>query len=227
MGLIYPGVPKKLTTELAKKYSIKQFVETGTQYGITSIWAAAHFDHVITIEASEVLFKEVNPKLSKYSNIEHVFGDSSTVLKKQKVGFPALFWLDAHYSGGNTFSGENPLMKEIDFINTLGPNVFIFIDDARFVTSKWRGEQFCLLNELIGKLKIYNRYIAIFEDVIIAVPEYAKESVDEYTDEMSEIYWEQYISKMQSERLSRMNVFMERINKKLSSIFNSLIKKKY
>ncbi|MDR1514735.1 MAG: hypothetical protein LBS45_03495 [Synergistaceae bacterium] len=48
---------------------------------------------------------------------------------------PMLFWLDAHWSGGDT-AGENiqcPLLEELKIILDSNSSHFILIDDARLI----------------------------------------------------------------------------------------------
>jgi len=52
---------------------------------------------------------------------------------------PALFWLDGHYSGGNTGKGEKetPIMEEIETILSSPLPHVVLVDDARcFGTEK-------------------------------------------------------------------------------------------
>ncbi len=195
MGLIYSGVPKELTLSLRDKKGIKVFVETGTYMGETTVWASEHFKKVYSIEAAESIYLKTKEKLKDYSNITLIFGESNKELGKIPINEPALFWLDAHYSAGETFNGEVPLIEELKVINNLDIDSYIFIDDSRFITAKWLGEQYCELADLINILSVKKRYIAIFEDVIIAVPYEAKELVNEYANNMSQKYWADFLNR--------------------------------
>lgn len=53
MGVIRLGPPTELVLELKKKYNIQCFIEAGTYYGVTALWAAQHFNQVKTIELSQ------------------------------------------------------------------------------------------------------------------------------------------------------------------------------
>jgi hypothetical protein len=51
MGVVYPGVPRKLVLWLRDEAATRDFVETGTNRAGTARWAARHFDRVVSIEA--------------------------------------------------------------------------------------------------------------------------------------------------------------------------------
>lgn len=64
-----------------------------------------------------------------------LLGDSGIVLQEVLLALnrTALFWLDAHYSGGSTARGsvDTPIVQELDTILSLSPNSVVLIDDAR------------------------------------------------------------------------------------------------
>ena len=138
----------------------------------------------------------------KTQNINFIFGDSRSILKKivPKLTDPAVFWLDGHWCGGQSY-GENdqcPLIEEINEINKSAIAHFIFIDDARLFASPPplpnRIGHWPPLDEVIQALQSgKNRYyIVIIEDVIIAVPQCAKETVASYCQEINTKAWEEY-----------------------------------
>jgi len=207
MGLVQMGPPRELILQLAERYGLRDFIETGTYHGSTSVWAASHFDNVITIEYSQKIYEETVAKHGKIQNINFIFGDSRSVLKTivPKLSRPAIFWLDSHWSGGKTYGKNNecPLIEEIRVINMPKCAHFLFIDDARLFTSPpprpHRIEQWPSIDEVIESLKSGNHkyYIVIVEDVIIAVPECAKDPVASYCQEINTKAWKEY-----GERLS-------------------------
>lgn len=84
------------------------FVETGTHFGRTTRWAAAHFEAVHTIERSHALFHRYSGELSKIKGVIPYQGDSRLVLPQivdQIHGRRAVYWLEGHWSGGET-AGE-------------------------------------------------------------------------------------------------------------------------
>lgn len=202
MGLIRMGPPTKLVITLKERYTLQDFIETGTYYGNTAIWASRHFERVITIECSQEIYKKTVSKYSTVKNVNFVLGDSRAVLKTlvSQLTHPVLLWLDAHWSGGETY-GENdkcPLIEEIRAINMSQCPHFVFIDDARLFTSPpprpHRIEKWPSIDEVIEALKSGNHknYIVLIEDVIIAVPEYAKGPVASYCQEVNTNAWQEY-----------------------------------
>lgn len=211
MGLIYSGVPRELVIHLASSLEMDLFIETGTYYGETAKWASKSFEKVITIEASLNIYEDTCNDLANFPNITHLFGNSSTVLSQLKINQPAIFWLDAHYSGGDTFKGDNPLIKEIEVINSLDTEKVLLIDDARFITSVWMDEQYCELSDLIMTLANRNQYIAIFDDILISVPRHVKSIVDNYTNGRSRVLWEEYLKKQMKQRKPISRVIIDAI----------------
>src|SRR5260221_11101017 len=103
MGLITHGIPSEITVELARLSDSPGFIETGTNAGQTTKWAAKHFKSVFTIERSEELFQRYSGELLALGNVEPLLGDSRKVLPDilaKLGGRPAVFWLDGHWSGG-------------------------------------------------------------------------------------------------------------------------------
>ncbi|MDB6079785.1 MAG: hypothetical protein JWO82_3532, partial [Akkermansiaceae bacterium] len=73
--------------------------------------------------------------------IEILHGDSGKVLSElvPKLNGPALFWLDGHYSAGNTARGDKdtPVMEELGHIFARPEfKCVILIDDARLFEGK-------------------------------------------------------------------------------------------
>jgi predicted RNA methylase len=98
MGIVRMGIPEKLTLFLKEIFHSDFFIETGTYYGSTTVWAAAYFDEVHTIEFSRKLFDETSRKLSDIKNIDFHFGDTRVILSeildsansREKI----ILWLD-------------------------------------------------------------------------------------------------------------------------------------
>ena len=115
---------------------LKIFVETGTFTGWTLKRIADLDAHCYSIELDDELYMRAKEKLSNYSNIELLHGDSSELIPKilLQIDAPALFWLDAHYSGEGTAQAEidTPINAELSAIldHRIKSHV-ILIDDAR------------------------------------------------------------------------------------------------
>jgi len=125
----------------AKKFSIKIFIETGTDDGATVASVKNIFNKIYSIELSIVLYARAKDKFSKDSRISIIHGDSSKELPKvlKNISEPCLFWIDAHYSAGISAKGKinTPAWQELQHIlkhPTKGH--VILIDDARKFTGK-------------------------------------------------------------------------------------------
>ncbi|MEG4998382.1 FkbM family methyltransferase [Microcoleus sp. B4-D4] len=188
------GPPIEIISQLKEAYGINNFIETGTYQGHTAYWASQVFEQVFTIEYSQDLYQKVTEKYGHITNIEFLYGDSRNLIDNtvSQLESLSLFWLDAHWSGGQTYGeiDECPLLAEIAIINRSDCEHFIFIDDARLFLSPpppphspqhWPDIS-AVLNLLnSGK---NSRHIVIIDDVIIAVPARAKELIVQYCQDL-------------------------------------------
>lgn len=187
------GVPKKLVTILQKQYNIDTFVETGTFKGRTSLWASNHFKKVITIENSRTIFDKTSDKYKHIKNIDFLYGHSKNHLKNIvfNLNEVAIFWLDAHWSGGETYgiNDECPLIEEIKIINSTKLNHIILIDDARLFVMPppppHKPEQWANISQIISQInERENRYCFIADDIIGVVPDSAIKSLSPYFEDI-------------------------------------------
>lgn len=103
--------------ECLSKFNLKVFIETGTQYG-DMVYAISPFvEKVYSIELSRDLYYHAKRRFADNPKIELIHGDSGIELENllRRMKEPALFWLDAHYSGGVTDGCGNisPILKEL------------------------------------------------------------------------------------------------------------------
>lgn len=197
MGLTYKpiaqsGFPFELAKELVEKgYTV--CVETGTFKGLTTKQLTTVFEQVYTIEAFEALYQEALVNLKGLNNVTPLLGDSREKLpeildklKNSKV----IFWLDAHYSGGDTFYNFSPLINELKLINeSLLVDPIIIVDDARYVLAEVElstSSRYANLPEFINELNRSNHYISYVDDKFIAVPVELKDILDKYTARLAE-----------------------------------------
>jgi len=134
MGLINFGVPEKETEFLKQHMNLEVFVEGGTYMGGTAKKMAENFRKVYTIEKSDVMYEKAKENLKDISNIDMLKGDTREHLKDiLDKNDNILFWLDAHWSGGDTYGEEDecPLIEELEIIFDYPKNYVILIDDAR------------------------------------------------------------------------------------------------
>lgn len=114
----------------------KYFVETGTYLGNMIEAQRNNFEYLFSIELSYALWKNALQRFLLHKHICILHGDSSKLLEKVIAALdgPAIFWLDAHYSGGFTARGSNdcPILEELAIIlKQKKYNHLILIDDAR------------------------------------------------------------------------------------------------
>lgn len=186
--------PKILAISLRNRYHIKAFIETGTYKGETAEWACQHFSRVYTIEGFEPRFVKTADRLKRKANLTMIQGDSRTALPKLlgKLSERCLFWLDAHWCGGNAAEAhlvgdECPLLDELEAINNhawAGAHM-ILIDDARLFINPppypHDPKQWPSLDRLMVELQRMPRFIRVVNDVIIAVPTTGANLVEEFS----------------------------------------------
>ncbi len=154
----------------AKHYKPSVFIETGTYYG-GSIVAVNHlFKKIYSIELSKELFLLAVDKFKHNKKIFIIHGDSALELPKilNDIHEPVLFWLDGHYSGGETALGdkETPIMEELQIIFSRNNSKdVILIDDAREFTGV-KGYPEILELEKFVKTQNCNRYFIVKDDII-------------------------------------------------------------
>jgi hypothetical protein len=129
-------VKREEIKKIAQEFKCKIFVETGTFLGLTTDAMRKCFKQLYTIELSDKLFLRAQNKFSKYQHIKVLHGDSGIVLFDiiKQIDKKVLFWLDGHYSGGETAKGATacPIFKELEAIFMLKNIEYVLmIDDAR------------------------------------------------------------------------------------------------
>jgi len=176
MGNVYFGIPEFTSLFFKKEMNLNTFVEGGTYIGGTAKKMSSIFEKVITIEKSDVMFNKAKENLNGRENIILLKGDTRYYLKEiLKENNNILFWLDSHWSGGDTYGKEDecPLIEELNFIFNFKKNYAILIDDARLFLSppplphnykKWPD-----IRDII-RLIPSNFDITILEDVIYVYP---------------------------------------------------------
>ena len=135
--------------DLMDRYSLECFVETGTLYGEAVEHARQFmFTQIISIEIEEDLANQCRVKFSHDPRVHIITGDSSIKIKDavSLVTGPCLYWLDAHFPGGDRNDEKRkaymetdnphsrvPLLKEIEAIKETAhfQESVLLIDDAR------------------------------------------------------------------------------------------------
>jgi hypothetical protein len=121
---------------LGKKFDLKDFVETGTQKGVTFRAVRESFDRAFTIEMSE--YPDDYVEEGKYFYFRGSSGDRLAEILQTYEITRALFWLDAH--GNETYyqdDGNNQVPKELDAITTHAPDSLVLVDDITFENGEY------------------------------------------------------------------------------------------
>ena len=130
------SVKRQTLRRVAQECGLRTLIETGTYKADTVRALRKDFDRIVSVELSPELHARAVRRTRHQTNAELVLGDSALELTRivGTLDRPALFWLDAHYSGGRTSLGDaiSPIEAEINAI--LGATVrghVVVIDDAR------------------------------------------------------------------------------------------------
>lgn len=121
---------------LRRRFSTPVFIETGTFMGDMVFAVRKEFQEIYSIELDSALFRAAHKRFGELDRVHILHGDSAHVLPKILGGISGrcLFWLDGHYSGGNTARGsqDSPIRAELAAIaqHERSDHV-ILIDDAR------------------------------------------------------------------------------------------------
>ena len=132
-----PHVKHAFLRRIARRNRLRVFVETGTFYGDTLEAMRDLVDELHSIELSAKLYQAARLRFAGNPKIRLWHGDSGEVLGTvlNVVRRPALFWLDGHYSMGETARGseDTPIRRELSQIanHPLRLQHVVVIDDAR------------------------------------------------------------------------------------------------
>lgn len=156
-----PALTLDILQQLRTHFSLYDiFVETGTYEGETTFLAHQLFHKIYTIEIKEEYYTAVQKKFlalpGAKGDVEFLLGDSRKKLTEivPKIMDPAIFFLDGHWSGGDTGKSDVdcPLLEECEVINSLLlPESIVIIDDVR----------------LFGKGPKYGNEICNWEDISV------------------------------------------------------------
>ena len=131
-----PLAKREMLESYADRFNLKFFVETGTFRGDTVEAMRRRFDRVYSIELAEHFYEKAKRRFAGAANVHLRQGDSGKVMPQvvSELDKPTLFWLDGHYSGGDTAQGDLrcPVWGELEAIFSGMTQPFVvLIDDAR------------------------------------------------------------------------------------------------
>jgi len=184
-----PSIAKSLAELLRREVDLRRAVETGTYRGAGARRLAELFPIVVTIELSEELHAAAKARLADLPNVEAVQGhsvDRLGTLADPRV--PTLWFLDGHWSGGNTAGAEDecPVLEEIALLEGGHPDDVIIVDDARLFAAPppppHDPEQWPTLDEVTAAVHRVKpgHHVTVLADQLIAVPASAKAAIDDY-----------------------------------------------
>jgi hypothetical protein len=136
------GIPMNVLARVQQEFPyIRAFVETGTYHGETVDAVKDKFDLVMSVELSDKFYQRAVDLFAPCPHVKLYHGSSRAMLPKMLVDLgkqPAVFWLDAHYSCGDTaLEGpglNSPVSAEFDAIaahvKETGAQHVIMIDDT-------------------------------------------------------------------------------------------------
>lgn len=211
MGCLRFGVPDELAQLIIDHFAPAIFVETGTYNGDTAKWAARLFARVVTIEGSPSFYQRTRLVLSSFDNVDFILADSKEALPEllSTLKGSAMFWLDSHWMGGDSFGpgAECPLIAELEAISRFPYEQFILIDDAHLFLAppdvSYTLEHWPTIDLVIEKLKCADpkRYIVVWDDVIVAVPDQARNLVSSFCQRRAPAYFKSFHPDTASVRL--------------------------
>lgn len=169
------GIKQGVVKEYAKTYNCRLFFETGTYLGDMIQAVKDDFKYIYSVELSEQLYRQAQLRFKNNNNITLLQGDSGKVIREilKQIRESCLFWLDAHYSGGITATGNkhSPIIEEINTILKHSiKNHVILIDDARMFVGKDGYPELSEVKETVAMLRPELK-IAVEKDIIRIVKE--------------------------------------------------------
>ena len=213
MGIVAMGISQEIVIELAGLNNSTIFVETGTYHGSTTRWASNYFETVHTIERAENLYNLHSNELAQIKGVTPHLGDSRDILPqilKDISGQKAVYWLDGHWSGGET-AGENdecPLLDELICLSSRTEDI-ILIDDARLFLCApplpHNPSQWPTISDILAVFPVSDKkpFVQVVDDVIFIIPN--EKTLDkggaDRVIKRSELFWADF-SKLQKGKLS-------------------------
>jgi hypothetical protein len=129
-------VKQRTILEYAERHGCRTLVETGTFRGTMVNAMLNKFDRIISVELSPELYAAACRRFRGQPRVTLLHGDSGSVLPSvvSSLDRPTLFWLDSHYSSGDTARGvkDTPIYEELTTILALrDAGHVVLVDDAR------------------------------------------------------------------------------------------------
>lgn len=131
-----PLVKQAIVKDHLHRFGLRTFVETGTFAGEMTNAVRGHAARIVSIELDPRWHARAIERFRDCPDVELLQGDSATRLPEvlATLAEPALFWLDAHYSGPVTARGviDSPIVSELEAIRAHPVRGHVvLIDDLR------------------------------------------------------------------------------------------------
>lgn len=146
-----------------RNYPNSSFIETGSYLGDgIQLALESGFPCIYSVELSEPLYEHCRQRFRDFPQVHLFQGDSALVLNAilTNLHTPATFWLDGHYSGGDTVRGtrNSPILQELALIASHPIKTHtIIIDDVNDFGTSWF--DFVTADEIVrALLKINENY---------------------------------------------------------------------
>ena len=155
-------IKQKMLLTNAKLHNTNIMVETGTLMGDMVDAMKGHFSQIYSIEISPEFARKAQQRFKGNNKIQIIEADSGVALKSlvPQIQEAAIFWLDGHYSGGETGKGDKdtPILDELASIYASKYKHIVLIDDARcFGTEK----DYPSIDELTSYIKSLNPSVSV------------------------------------------------------------------
>lgn len=131
-----PPVKEAIVKEYQRRFGVRVFIETGTFAGGMVDALKGRFERVVSIELDPGWHSRAVQRFRADPHVTLLMGDSGLRLREvlDSLTEPALFWLDAHYSGPVTARGaiDTPIVRELAAIRAHPvTGHVVLIDDMR------------------------------------------------------------------------------------------------
>lgn len=136
-----PFVKQAIVKDYQRRFGLRVFVETGTFAGDMIDAVKQRFQRVMSIELDPGWHARAVARFRSDTHVSLLQGDSGVRLKEVLASLtdPALFWLDAHYSGPITARGvvDSPIAQELAALRAHPvKGHVVLIDDMRDFTGR-------------------------------------------------------------------------------------------
>jgi len=180
LGIFFEGIPPWLLHSLETSGHYGLAVETGTYRGDSALALADAVGSCTTIELGTTLAAAAAARFASDPRITVMQGSSRGVLPDvvRRLTGPTFFWLDGHWSGGETAGADDPcpLGGELEAIasSPRASDCLVAIDDARLFGFPRRnqpdGDAYPGMLEVLRTLDEMSLYPYVVDDVILGVP---------------------------------------------------------